>query len=187
MRRPGAANADWTRTTVAIYSYGYSVVKFGSRRHGDRNSGTHYLRSGARWLCYFAGVCGRQGRAGDDPAFGQPGRRAGHDPARADQQGPAAPVRGPEPGLRLSARFLGDRAIHRSETWHDDIENERRFQRLLLDPARTAERTRRSVSGSRPARNDTIELGARSPRQLRMGDRRADILRNQANVVKLRR
>ena len=83
--------------------------------------------------------------------------------------------------------FLGDRAIHRSETWHDDIENERRLQRLLLDPSRTAERTRRSVDGSSPEGDDTIELAARCPRQLRMGDRRPDNLRNQANVVKLRR
>ena len=83
--------------------------------------------------------------------------------------------------------FLGDRAIHRSETWHDDIENERRLQRLLLDPARTAERTRRSVDGSSPAGDDTIELAARCPRQLRTGDRRADILRNQAKIVKPRR
>src|SRR6187402_2698509 len=178
MRRPGAANADWTRTTVPIYSYGYSVAKFGSRRHGDRNSGTHYLRSGARWLCHFAGVCGRQGGTGDDPAFGQPGRRAGHDPARADQRGAADPLRRPEPALRLSARFLGDRTIHRSETWHDDIENERRLQRLLLDPARTAERARRSVDGSSPEGGDTVELAVRRARRFRMGDRRARILRN---------
>jgi hypothetical protein len=104
----------------------------------------------------------------------------------ADQQGAADPLRRPEPALRLSARFLGNRAIHRSETWHDDVKNERRLQRLLLDPARAAKRTRRSVDGSCPESDDTVELAA-MPRQLRMGDRRANNLRNQAHIVKLRR
>ena len=83
--------------------------------------------------------------------------------------------------------FLGDRAIHRSETWHDDIKDERRLQRLLLDPARAAERTLRSVDGSSPEGDDTIELVARCSRQLRMGDRRPANLRNRPKIVKLRR
>ena len=65
--------------------------------------------------------------------------------------------------------FLGDRAIHRPETRHDDIEDERRLQRLLLDPARTAKRTRRSVDGSSSEGDDTVELAARASRQVRMG------------------
>ena len=46
------------------------------------------------------------------------------------------------------------------ETRHDDIKDERRLQRLLLDPARTAERTRRSVDGSSSEGDDTVELAA---------------------------
>src|SRR5260221_8286775 len=42
---------------------------------------------------------------------------------------------------------MGGRTILRSDARHGDAADGRRFQRLLLDPARTAERTGRSAGG----------------------------------------
>src|SRR4029079_12149601 len=157
------ANGGWTEAPITIYSMAYNEEMIWSCRYGDRDPGAHHLRGGARWLRDLAGIRGFQGRAGDDPAVGQPGRRVDHDAARADQQGAADAVRRPEPALCLPPRFLGDRAIYRPQTRHDDIEDERRLQRLLLDPTRAAKRTRRSVDGSSPESDDTVELAARYP------------------------
>src|SRR6185295_7808533 len=100
------ANGGWTEAPIPIYSTEYNVDMIWSCRYGDRDPGAHHLRGGVRWLRDFAGIRGFQGRAGDDPAVGQPGRCVDHDPARADQQGTADPFRRSESALCLSARFL---------------------------------------------------------------------------------
>ena len=42
-------------------------------RYGDRNPGAHHLRGGAQEGCaIWPGICQLPGRAGDDPAVGQP-------------------------------------------------------------------------------------------------------------------
>ena len=63
----------------------------------------------------------------------------------------------------------------------------RRLQRLLLDPARTAERARRSVDARRSRGRRHGRTSGAAPRQVPMGRRRPVNLRNQADVVKLRR
>ena len=63
----------------------------------------------------------------------------------------------------------------------------RRLQRLLLDPARTAERARRSADGSSPEGDDTVELAAQRPARFAWVVVSPVNLRNQADVVKLRR
>jgi hypothetical protein len=71
--------------------------------------------------------------------------------------GKADPFRRSEPALCLPARVMGRRAILRSDPGDGHAADGRRLQRLLLDPARAAERTGRGAGG--PARAEGDDAG----------------------------